>query len=188
MINEQQEFLISRYDDPDLTDQQRRELDELLADHPDARDLLEQYKALDDRFDQWPNESQEWDLSDFAKQVNQKIDGGSEKSESKIPFWKILVPIAAAAMIAIVIWPDQSQTTHQNNLPIVTSHSQNIGVVQPMNEKQPAVHFVKLSSNKPTKPILSTIVISKNQTLQSEKKGGIIVVASPLRQSSSFDL
>ena len=100
MINKENEMLISRFDDPDLSAAERTQLDNLLQSDPQARDLLEQYKKLNQRLENLPNALDNLDLSSFTQNVNRAIDLKLlRKSRSFLRH--TLVPLSAAAALVI---------------------------------------------------------------------------------------
>ncbi|MBN2376306.1 MAG: hypothetical protein JXD22_07890 [Sedimentisphaerales bacterium] len=100
MISKENEMLISCFDDSDLSTDERTQLDYLLHSDPQARDLLEQYKKLNQHLENLPNALDNLDLSSFTKNVNRAIDLTLlRKSRSFLRH--TLVPLSAAAALVI---------------------------------------------------------------------------------------
>ena len=100
MINKENEMLISRFGDPDLSSAERTQLDKLLQSDPQARDLLEQYQKLNQRLENLPDPLENLDLNSFTQNVNRAIDLTLlRKSRSFLRH--TLLPLSAAAALVI---------------------------------------------------------------------------------------
>ena len=105
MMREEQEFLISRYDDPDLTGSDRQELDALLDGEPEARAIVEQYRKLDDQLATLADHSSSVNLDRFRDGVNDKLDQLQARRPVRRLLWRVLVPLSAAAVFLLVALP-----------------------------------------------------------------------------------
>jgi anti-sigma factor RsiW len=104
-MREEQELLISRYDDPDLTDPERQELDALLDGEPEARAIVEQYRKLDDQLATLADLSSSVDFDRFRDGVNDKLDRLQARRPVRRLLWRVLVPLSAAAVFLLVALP-----------------------------------------------------------------------------------
>ncbi|KPK77564.1 MAG: hypothetical protein AMJ79_02720 [Phycisphaerae bacterium SM23_30] len=105
MNSEELEKLISRYNDPDLTDEERTQLDQVLEDDPVLRGILEQYQRLDGALGQLPDGLEKVDFARFSRQVREAVAGVEASWLSTLSLRRFLMPIAAAAAIIIAALP-----------------------------------------------------------------------------------
>ena len=109
-ISKEQEFLISRFDDPDLTADERHELDVLLQD-PAAQAVLEEYRQVDAVLAKWPTAGKNYDVTAFTRQVNERLDRIERRAGSgRRAIWRYLAPVAAAAAVMIVVLPQWNRS------------------------------------------------------------------------------
>ena len=101
MINDNSEFLISRYDDGDLTDKEGQELQELLAAQPQAKRIHRQYQQLDQHLGQLPSEIEQVDFNAFGNRVRSGIDQALQIQTRRKWLRRILIPLSVAAVLAI---------------------------------------------------------------------------------------
>ncbi|MBN1437333.1 MAG: hypothetical protein JW936_09670 [Sedimentisphaerales bacterium] len=73
MNAEQLEQLISRYNDPDLTEQEQAQLKEVLRDNAEAQELLRQYKKLDEALANLPDVTSTVDQGRFTADVKEAL-------------------------------------------------------------------------------------------------------------------
>ena len=104
-MREEQEILISRHDDPDLTGLERQELDALLEGEPEARAMVEQYRKLDDQLATLADLSSSVDFDRFRDGVNDKLDQLRTRRPVQRLLWRVLVPMSAAAVFLLVALP-----------------------------------------------------------------------------------
>ena len=111
-MSEQQEYLISRYDDPDLSGQERSELAALLKGNEEAQALLEEYRHLDGHLAMMGQTASPVSVETFVRAVHERIDATShekipaaasrpKRSVLRFPGW--MRPIAAAAAAVAVV-------------------------------------------------------------------------------------
>ena len=122
------EKLISRYNDPDLSDAQKDRMNQALAADADVRHIHRQYKRLDQALEQLPDGLEGVDFSEFTRRVRAAIASVEAPGTWRISPWRYLAPLAAAAALIIVAWPwynflsenPEKSTDTENFLSIVT--------------------------------------------------------------------
>jgi len=109
MISKENENLISRYDDPELSTSERQQLTELLETDDQARELEAQYRRLDAELETLPDGLDGVDFSGFRRRIRESIETASAPVIRRPHryLWTRWAPIAAAASVAIAflsIW------------------------------------------------------------------------------------
>jgi hypothetical protein len=128
MIPDEMEMLISRLDDGDLSDSERRQLQQFLEDHAEAQAVREQYHRLNQQLDQLPDGLDKVDISGFARRVNRTIAADRAWRIHRRRYWITRAPLAAAAalMFATLAWlfisPRPSEQTLRS--PVVQPEAQ----------------------------------------------------------------
>jgi hypothetical protein len=106
METKELERLIARHDDAELTPEERAALTAALANQPEARALLRQYQRLDEALGQMgPVMGQRVDFADFAARVQARLERTEVARPAVWRQWRIMVPLAAAAALAVVFLP-----------------------------------------------------------------------------------
>ena len=104
MNSEQLEQLVSRYNDPDLTEQERAQLGEVLRDNAEAQELLRQYQKLDDALAGLPDVTSGVDQGRFTAEVKSALAQGRRKSQStaaRPSRFRLGWPMRVAALVAV---------------------------------------------------------------------------------------
>ncbi|MCP4713174.1 MAG: hypothetical protein GY869_31475 [Planctomycetes bacterium] len=105
MKPEKTEELISRYNDPDLSDPEKDRMNQALAADADLRHIHQQYNRLDQALEQLPDGLEGVDFSGFSRYVNAAIDSVEANQIRHVSIWRYLAPLAAAAALIIVALP-----------------------------------------------------------------------------------
>ncbi|MCH9022099.1 MAG: hypothetical protein IID32_04985 [Planctomycetes bacterium] len=205
-INES-EFLISRYADEDLTEKEGQELQKLLDTQPQAKQIHSQYQQLDQHLAKLPSGIEQVDFNDFANRVRSGIDQAMHvQSPRRMRRW-ILIPLAAAAVLAFAFFgPLQSLWRHS---PDPTNQIDKPGQVviqpQPQDIQMPRVISVGLVRQTSLASVQSVVRISlthpesgtdEMERVFLETKGEVICYASPAQpgpgdtspENSEYDL
>ena len=112
MISKENENLISRYDDPELSTSERQQLTEFLETDDEARDLEAQYRRLDAELETLPDGLEGVDFSGFRRRIRESIESAPVVRRPHRQLWTRWAPIAAAASMAIAflsIWHSLKQ-------------------------------------------------------------------------------
>ena len=118
MRSEEPEKLVSRYNDPDLTDRERIRLDQTLEDNPDLGDVFEQYKRLDRALAQLPDGLEKVDFERFSRRVSEAVADTQAPRAATISLRRYLAPLVAAAAVIIVALPLFLLLDHQPTPPV----------------------------------------------------------------------
>jgi anti-sigma-K factor RskA len=105
MNTQEKEFLVSRYNDPDLTADEKAQISELMQQDADIADWLKQYQNLDQQLGQLSGKVDLGgiDFDRFAARIQEGIQDHKETvphSGRKL-HWHRIIPLAAAAMIVL---------------------------------------------------------------------------------------
>ncbi len=105
MNKQEKEYLISRYNDPDLTDAEKREIQACMEQDGEADRMLRQYQALDQGLERLAGK---FDLKgvDFDRFASHLQDSLSALPRTAVRsawrhHWHKIVPLAAAALIVL---------------------------------------------------------------------------------------
>ncbi|GEM_PF-1451393 len=109
MISKENENLISRYDDPELSTAERQQLTELLETDDEARKFEAHYRRLDAELETLPDGLDGVDFSGFRRRIRESIEIAPAPviRRPHRQLWTRWAPIAAAASVAIAfisIW------------------------------------------------------------------------------------
>ncbi len=129
MITNENENLVSRYDDPELSAAERRELIELLETDDEARDLEAQYRRLDAELETLPDGLDGVDFTGFRRRIRESIETAPVIRRPYRQLWTRWAPIAAAASMAIAfvsIWHSLSPEAKKQ----IDIHRGNTGIVE----------------------------------------------------------
>jgi hypothetical protein len=110
--NKKIDVLLARYRDPELTETQRNQIDQLVQTDPEAGKILAQYQRLDDLLARLPNLTECVDFDRFSSDVSRSVRNTAIESRRiflrlpSLPSWRITIPaaVAAAAMAALLAW------------------------------------------------------------------------------------
>jgi hypothetical protein len=109
--NEKLDLLLAGYNDPDLSEAQRLEIENRVRTDPEARKRLAEYQRLDDLLSGLPSLAKNVDFDHFSDGVSRAIRSTTIKSKfvlswENIRFRRVAIPAAAAAVMAtaLVIW------------------------------------------------------------------------------------
>ncbi len=154
MLTPEQEILISRYDDPDLTASERVELENLL-ERPEGQEIRRQFERLDRELANLPPIAAQIDEAAFRHGVGQRLDedAGIQGSRRRLQLWRYLLPLTAAAAIALVALPflstnDLTVPVDKGSNPLAPNHSAPSAPMQ----------FVRIDPAGPVKTSQQTIV------------------------------
>ncbi len=107
MRKNDREFLISRYNDPDLSASERKALSVLLGE-TESRRMEEEYRRLDAMLARIPSVTEGVDYAAFSERVRAGIaDRSWRKADERATAFRWIAPLAAAAvflMTAIPLW------------------------------------------------------------------------------------
>lgn len=179
MLTNEIEILISRFDDPDLTDSERQELDQQLQSNSEAQEYHRQLQSLDKHLDALAPNIDQIDFRGFAYAVNKQIDAIQTSRPPRRIAWRWLAPLSAAAAIVMVALPWFNKPTPTPTPPtsiIVLAHAKPI-------ISQPIVR-VTISSAKPqTQVSIAKVALASHQTVTppeiNDSLGEIICFAGP---------
>ena len=105
MKPQETEELISRYNDPDLSDSEKDLMNQALAADADLRHIQRQYQRLDRVLEQLPDGLDDVDFSGFTQRVSAATASAEAPGPKPISIWRYLAPLAAAAALIIVALP-----------------------------------------------------------------------------------
>lgn len=139
MEPQEREQLISRCCDEDLSPTEQRELEALMASDPQAGKLLEQYRRLDAALGDMGKVAPNVNWAEFNQRVQKALDETDMqlRARRRMPTWRWLVPLSAAAAVMLVAIPFWFKTTKPEPAQIVTSTSPAV-VVNVTVAKDPA--------------------------------------------------
>ena len=118
MSSDEPEKLVSRYNDPDLSNRERIRLDQTLEDYPDLGDVFEQYKRLDQALAQLPDGLEKVDFERFSRRVSEAVADAQAPRSVTISLRRYLAPLVAAAAVIIVALPLFLLLDHQPVPPV----------------------------------------------------------------------
>ena len=177
MISQENENLISRYDDPELSPSERQQLTELMETDEQARELEAQYRRLDAELETLPDGLEGVDFTGFRRRIRESIETAPAIRMPHHRLWSRWIPLAAAASVAIAfltLW--QLFTTKTTPLLPPTLES---GFTNKVMVKQPAsppsqvvVNRIQLSAAPSAVAAASFVVDRESDTVYDE--GGVI--------------
>jgi len=177
MISREKENLISRYDDPELSPSERKQLTELMETEEEARELEAQYRRLDAELETLPDGLEGVDFTGFRRRIRESIDSAPVIRMSRRRLWTHWAPIAAAASVAIAflsIWQLFTTKTTPLQPPALEEGFTNKVMVKQL-EAQPSqgvVNRIQLSAASRTVVAASFAVDRETDTVYDE--GGVI--------------
>ena len=183
MLTNEMEILISRFDDPDLTKSERRQLDDLLQSNPEAQDYHRQLQSLDKRLNRLTAEIDRIDLRGFAREVNLRIDMVETPRRSRRSAWRWLAPLTAAAAVVMIALPWFNRPTITTPAPsssvVVLAHAKPI-------DAQPVAQVMVSSAKPPTETSVVRVALASLQPALlppgNDAQGEIICFAGPVHQ------
>ena len=101
MISQENENLISRYDDPELSPSERQQLTELMETDDEAREFEAKYRRLDAELETLPDGLGVLDFTGFRRRIRESIESAPVIRMPHHRLWSRWVPLAAAASVAI---------------------------------------------------------------------------------------
>lgn len=177
MVSKENEYLISRYDDPDLSPAELQQLGELLETDDAARKLEAKYRRLDAELETLPDGLDGVDLTGLSRRVRQRIESAAVIPLPRRRLWTRWAPIAAAASVAIslislwyVFKPEPISPRH----PLPTSP---IATVSPMSK-------MRLATIEPANPkrVVNRIRLSMSPATVEEQR-----IAMDIKSDSVYD-
>ena len=85
--NEKMDLLLAGYNDPELTDSQRSDIENRVRTDPEAKKRLVQYQRLDDMLAGLPSLAENVDFDQFAGNVSKAIRSASIESNRSALGW-----------------------------------------------------------------------------------------------------
>jgi len=181
MNHEEKEYLISRYNDPDLNEEERKELSALLGEE-ESRRMQEEYRRLDAMLSKIPSSVEGVDFEAFSNRVRAGISQVSWRTaDRRATIFRWVAPLAAAAvfmMAAIPLWYVQrdSETAFPTVSPGVAV------VVNPEIPRGMVISQVKVMDLTPQEQGVGSIAVSTVVPLQvtsKEDEGTVMCFVSP---------
>jgi anti-sigma factor RsiW len=109
MKTEELEILISRYDDGDLSAQEKAAVEAAVARDPAARVMLEQYRRINRELAALPSGLEGVDFAAFGQRVRRAVGGRTPAPATRDrklwQQWRWAAPLAAAAALAVLTLP-----------------------------------------------------------------------------------